>query len=292
MYKKLLKNKAMNRLIIFFTFLLGFFPSLFAQTGGIVLASYYDTVYMKSLNGGKVQLPESFLEEIKCFNILSYEQAVPFSKKISLKSDILFYCNDHPAGFAAYLQNNAAHLFSNVEFELFQEMILDYNPIDYYWDKKKVVAPGTPLYTVYYLWHLRKIEADKAWDITKSSPNIKIAVIDVGFDAGGYYGMFDFGHPDLSLKINKYDPLSGVLLADYCHPYAQYHGTMVATTAAGSTDKGGYSSSVGFNCGLIAYQVSNFTSFHMAHRALHAAHGGASVINISLSSSNPSHTNT
>ena len=265
----------MKRIIIFFTILLGFCFSLFAQTGGIILASYYDTVYMKSLNGGKVQLPESFLEEMNHFNIISYEQAFPYSKKPFLKSTIIFYCNDHLTEFASYLQNYTTNLFSNVVHFSSYPLNLEYDPTDYFWNKKKTGHPEFPD-SVYYLWHLKKIEADRAWDITKGDPNIKIAVIDHGFNTW---------HPDLFGKVNHGDPLEGLLLNNI--DTDSEHGLAMACLAAGITDGGGRTASVGFNSGLVLYACSHtynnmlsvITVVKKAHHAV--LERGASVINFS-----------
>ena len=125
------------RIILYFSIVLGVFSPLFGQTGnGIVLATYHDSVYMSSLNKEKVQLPDSFLEEISHFNIISYEQAFPYSKKGSLKSVIVFYCKDNTIDFAEYLKNNATHLFSKVGYELDREVRVEYEPTDFFGIKK------------------------------------------------------------------------------------------------------------------------------------------------------------
>ena len=123
----------MRKIILFFSIALSSFSTLYAQPyNGIVLATYNDSVYMNSLNGAKVQLPDSFLEEISRFNIISYEQNLPFSKNNFLKTIITFYCKDNTIEFVEYLTNHAAHLFSNVGYELaHDELKPEYDPIDY-----------------------------------------------------------------------------------------------------------------------------------------------------------------
>jgi len=159
----------MKKVILFFGILLGIFSSLVAQIQGIVIASYYDTLYMNSLRGETVQLSNRFLEEIKPFNILSYEQAFPYSKNTFLRSGIIFYCQEHPAEFADFLKSSATSLFSNVEYELAQrEDALDYAPTDYFWNKTKILFIYAPD-TMYHLWHLRKIEAHRAGILPKET---------------------------------------------------------------------------------------------------------------------------
>ena len=145
---------------------------------------------------------------------------------------------------------------------------------------------------------MRKIEVDKAWDITKGDPNIKIAVIDLGFWTGGYRPPLNsdkdyvyccgVAHPDLRGKINQRDPIdTNFYLSKYCCDQWEIHGTAVAGIAAGITDGGGGYSSVGFNSGLIAYHDRN-NAYQVVKSALHASNiMGAKVINYSMTGFSP-----
>ena len=119
-----------------------------------------------------------------------------------------------------------------------------YTPTDWFWKVTKTTDPK-------YLWHLTKIEAERAWDITKGSPDIKIAVIDKIIDAA---------HPDLVNKMvydyDPYDPNIKMKPTD-----GSSHGTTVASFVAASTDDPESSSAqlaaIGFNCRIVGYRVSN-----------------------------------
>lgn len=120
-----------------------------------------------------------------------------------------------------------------------------YDPNDYYW-----------LTNNQDLWHLRKIEADKAWDVTHGSTLTKIAVIDT---------WFDLSHPDLAGKfIVNYDPYDNTLFTG-CG--TDVHGTAVASFIAAKTNGGGALAGVGFNCQLIGYQSQAGFYLERAHHA-------------------------
>ena len=115
-----------------------------------------------------------------------------------------------------------------------------YNPTDWFWKVTKTDDPK-------YLWHLTKIEAEKAWDITKGSPDIRIAVLDFIIDAT---------HPDLVNKmVYDYDPYDPSIKMKPRN--GTTHGTTVASFAAASTDDPESSTaqlaSIGFNCKIVGY---------------------------------------
>ncbi len=127
-----------------------------------------------------------------------------------------------------------------------------------------------------WLWHLHKIQAHLAWDITRGDPNIKIAIIDTNFD---------IEHPDLFSEIEPhFDPYTG-------YPYSciesssnwYNHGTVVASFAsAETTEQGnipqGQLASIGFNTKIVGYLTGSRQT--VLAKALHASNAmGASVIN-------------
>lgn len=122
-----------------------------------------------------------------------------------------------------------------------------YNPADDFWSQTTETD---------YLWHLKNIEADKAWNITTGDPNIIIAFIDRAFD---YY------HPDLLGEIiNQTDPIQQISLTNCSIAMSENHGTSVANFASGQTTlengtppSGSKSSSVGFNTKMFGYVVGN-----------------------------------
>lgn len=135
-----------------------------------------------------------------------------------------------------------------------------YTPSDWFWKVTKTTDPTC-------LWHLTKIEAEKAWNITKGSPNVKIAVLDRIIDAT---------HPDLqSQMVYKYDPYTPSIKMEF--DGSNTHGTTVASFVAASTDDPENSSaklaSIGFNCKMVGYYQSNF---------LEKIHHAAFVENVSV----------
>lgn len=107
-------------------------------------------------------------------------------------------------------------------------------------------------------WYLDKIKAQDAWNISKSDPNIKIAILDEGFD---------LTHQDFAGKI---------VYSDQSSYSANAHGTYVASLAACNTDDGLGMSAIGFNSSLMFYQ------YNYGNSILAAALDGADVINISI----------
>lgn len=97
-------------------------------------------------------------------------------------------------------------------------------------------------------WHLDVISAATAWDITKGSPNVKVAVLDNAIWSQ---------HPDLVNKIvNKID------LADNdtsttppTMDYMNSHGTHTSGLVAAETDNNVGVASIGYNTSLIAVKV-------------------------------------
>ncbi len=124
------------------------------------------------------------------------------------------------------------------------EMVELYDPSDHMWQ-------------IDWLWHLQKIQANFAWDITKGSANVRIAILDT---------WFDINHPDLSQKllVNS-DPFSNTQFSSDCT--RNHHGSTVASFAAAHTDGGGQLASAGFNSMIIPYQAWAGSYLERAHHA-------------------------
>ena len=124
-----------------------------------------------------------------------------------------------------------------------------------------------------WMWHLKKTQADLAWDYTKGLKYIKIAIIDQPPDVE---------HPDLETKIYPhYDPYS---YKNFGPALAFFHGTVVASFAAAETqefDQGSNNRqlcSMGFNTEIYAYTMNDYYE-----KALHASNVlKADVISISF----------
>jgi len=154
--------------------------------------------------------------------------------------------------------------------------------------------PNDSLYTLYngpqnWNWHLERIQADFAWDISHGSSEVRVAIVDnaVWVD-----------HPDLAGKVvaqrdtyyntnNANPPTSG-------DPYEWSHGTHCAGLAAGASDNNIGVASVGFDVSIIAVKAaanSNASSIYGYTGIQWAANNGADVINMSWGGPGYSQTN-
>lgn len=173
-------------------------------------------------------------------NVFKYSQALPFAKSPELLKIYQINCK----GKASKIKESLEKEFGNeVKWvRQFGKPIATYDPTDYMWSLTTQDTTG-------WLWHLHKIRANLAWDITHGSSNIKIAIID---------SWFDVNHPDLDQKITPhYDP--------YPYDHTNFtsdctednHGTTVASFAAAETNGGGQLASVGFDTELICFNSNN-----------------------------------
>lgn len=112
-------------------------------------------------------------------------------------------------------------------------------------------------YTLNYSedWALNQVRAEEAWAISKGDTNIVIAITD---------SHYDLTHEEFIGKLDTIIPTAGNI----------YHGTAVATTAAGATDNGIGKSAIGFKSKL---QLRPMTY----NEILGATYSGADIVNIS-----------
>ena len=139
-----------------------------------------------------------------------------------------------------------------------------YTPDDAYFDKQ---------------WGLNKVQAPQAWDVTKGSSGINIAILDTGVD---------LDHPDLADKIVYNINFTTSATSDDLYG----HGTHVAGIAAADTNNSvgvaglGYSASI-VNVKVLGDDGKGYYSW-IAKGIIWAADYGASVINLSLGGSSAS----
>jgi len=140
-------------------------------------------------------------------------------------------------------------------------------------------VPNDPGYS--NQWALPKIEAPLAWDLTKGSSTIRVAILDTGIDQN---------HEDLGAKIVANRNFTTSRTVDDRHG----HGTHVAGIAAAITDNGRGIAGVGFNSVLMNGKVlgDNGSGQYswVASGIIWAADNGAHVINMSLGGSSSSTT--
>ncbi len=124
-------------------------------------------------------------------------------------------------------------------------------------------------------WYLKAVNAAAAWDITKGSRTITVAVVDNGFNTD---------HPELKNKIvmpyNVWKHNNRISAQDIDH------GTHVAGTAVASINNGTGISGIAGECALMPIQVSNdqdvMTTTSLLDGVLYALYQGADVVNMSV----------
>lgn len=124
-------------------------------------------------------------------------------------------------------------------------------------------------------WHLSKVQAPAAWDISKGRSDVVIAILDAGFDAS---------HPDLAGKFvggyNAYDNNNDWSSAP-CG-----HGTLVAGVAASATNNGVGVAGLGWENKILPIKVTGsdcYTYTSVLARAItYATDNGAKVANVSF----------
>jgi serine protease len=147
-------------------------------------------------------------------------------------------------------------------------------------------------------WHLSKIKADSAWDVTKGDSSVVIGIVDTGVQ---------WDHPDLKQNIwhNPHPGQNPNFLADSIgwdfgglngtpdnnpDEDAPDHGTFVGGIASAVTNNGIGVAGVGFKCKVMAVKISQDNArfangFPMIlygdEGMVYAADNGASVINAS-----------
>lgn len=126
-------------------------------------------------------------------------------------------------------------------------------------------------------WYLKSINAPQAWDITRGSDKIVVAIIDNGFN---------IKHSELKSKVVQ--PYNVWKHSDEIFPQQVDHGTHVAGTALAISDNGKGISGIAPNCKFMPVQVANernqMTTTSVLDGILYALYQGADVINVSLGS--------
>jgi subtilisin family serine protease len=133
------------------------------------------------------------------------------------------------------------------------------------------LVPNDPYYSLE--WHLPKIQAPQAWDLTTGASGIIIAILDSGIDAT---------HPDLAASLvpgwNFYDNNADT-------SEVTGHGTLVAGTAAGCGNNGAGVAPVAWGCKLMPVRICDTNGYAsvstIANGLAWAADQGARVANIS-----------
>ncbi|GHB36315.1 S8 family peptidase [Mongoliitalea lutea] len=126
-------------------------------------------------------------------------------------------------------------------------------------------------------WYLKAVNAFEAWEITKGSSKISIAIVDNGFN---------LQHPELKQKVvapyNVWSHSSNVFAQK------EDHGTHVAGIALATADNGQGISGIAPESRFMPIQVANehglMTTTSVLDGILYALYQGADVVNVSLGS--------
>jgi subtilisin family serine protease len=124
-------------------------------------------------------------------------------------------------------------------------------------------------------WYLQKIKAPEAWDVSRGSDKITVAIVDNGFN---------LSHPELKSKVVQ--PYNVWAHSDKIFPQKVDHGTHVAGTALAVADNNQGLCGIAPNCKFMPIQVANnkgiMTTTSVLDGILYALYQGADVINVSL----------
>jgi subtilisin family serine protease len=243
-----------------------------------------------------------FNQLLTAYKVYSFEKIFPAKKELAKNSAVTIDLSKFY--FIRYSENidpyEAAKSFSASD-------LVEYAEPQFI--RKRCYSPNDPSYVQGTQWALKKIQADKAWDITKGSKDVIIGIVDTGIE---WY------HPDLAANIwtnTKEIPNNGIDddnngyiddvggwdfggLGNGNNPTPDNnpdedradHGTHVAGIASGVTDNGIGIAGVGFNCKLMAVKVSQDNRRDANQEAyvvygyqgiVYATDNGAQIINCS-----------
>lgn len=137
-----------------------------------------------------------------------------------------------------------------------------------------LATTNDPYFTQGSQWHLAKIQAPSAWDLSTGSSTLKVAVVDSGVNAA---------HPDLAGKV-----LAGYdFFANDSDPTDENgHGTAVAGVISPAANNALGVAGVTWNCPILPVRVlgadGSGSYSAIANGIIYAADQGARIINLSL----------
>lgn len=124
-------------------------------------------------------------------------------------------------------------------------------------------------------WYLKAINAPQAWDMTRGSEKITVAIVDNGFN---------LKHSELNTKVVQ--PYNVWKHSDEIFAQQVDHGTHVAGTALAIADNGKGICGIAPNCKFMPVQVADkhgmMTTTSVLDGILYALYQGADVVNVSL----------
>ncbi|GAA0486841.1 hypothetical protein GCM10008986_10310 [Salinibacillus aidingensis] len=138
-------------------------------------------------------------------------------------------------------------------------------------------VPADPYYSKQ--WYANRMDMSEAWEMTKGSSDVTIAVLDTGINKN---------HPDLKGRVLPgFDFVNNDSLPDDDH----FHGTFIAGIIAANADRQGMTG-LDFQSKILPVKVGNqkgtLSIEHIVEGIHYAMQQGADVINMSYSSTQPS----
>lgn len=174
-----------------------------------------------------------------------------------------------PVDKREYLMDNLNAQLPDFNFVLFDESVFG-----------ATYTPNDNDFSAARDWYMQAIKAHQAWDVTRGSDSVIVAVVDNGFD---------LNHPELtgSKVVNPYNvPERGTNVYPLRDPALAAHGTHVAATAVGNADNGVGLCGIAPGCKLMPVQVADangmITTTSVLDGVLYAIYQGADVVNVSL----------
>lgn len=160
----------------------------------------------------------------------------------------------------------------DIPFIVFEEGVMDmgYRPSD------------TDIRNADMSWHLDAIKAYDAWDLTKGSDKVIVAVVDSYFDLSNP----EFAQTTIIHPYNVWDGSDNVAVPDTYDPGnpdpVLCHGTMVANLALGGMDNNHGIAGISPDCTFMPVSLgARFGCLAMLQGLLFAVNHGAQVVNIS-----------
>jgi len=168
------------------------------------------------------------------------------------------------------VKNQLNSKIPSVRFKCFEEEIFESS-----------YTPNDPVFRYRPLsWYYAPIQAYEAWEITKGSPEVTVAIID---------SYFDLQHVDLNSDriVKPYSVRFGngsvAPVSDCRDEGAFMHGSMVASMAIGTMDNGAGSCGIAPRCKFMPISLGDaLTSLNIVQALLYAIYQGADVVNLSL----------
>ena len=163
----------------------------------------------------------------------------------------------------------------------------EYESVDYITESKLAASISSVQDTELRRWHLSRVNAIDAWNITMGSPTVMVGVIDTGIDRGHYdIGYGNDGYTNVSYSLG-YDYKNNISYQTPLHE----HGTTVAGVLGAKTNNNygvagvsGGNGTAGIT--MISYCVKNQKNdpaVGVGDAIINATNNGAKIINISLS---------